>query len=46
MCGSAVIVAGDSNADPGIIPCLAKGISAGRFVDYTFGLFDWCGEGT
>ena len=25
--------AGDLNADPAVFPCLAKGISAGRFVD-------------
>ena len=25
--------AGDLNADPAVIPCLAKGISAGKFVD-------------
>ena len=28
-----LLVAGDLNADPAVIPCLAKGISAGRFVD-------------
>ena len=27
------LVAGDLNADPGVIPCLAKGISSGEFVD-------------
>ena len=31
--GKPLLVAGDLNADRGIIPCLAKGISAGRFVD-------------
>ena len=31
--GQLVPIAGDLNADPGVIPCLAKGISAGRFVD-------------
>ena len=31
--GQPVIIAGDLNADPAVIPCLAKGISAGRFVD-------------
>ena len=31
--GQPVLIAGDSNADPAVIPCLAKGISAGRFVD-------------
>ena len=28
-----MLIAGDLNADPAVIPCLAKGISAGRFVD-------------
>ena len=28
-----LIIAGDLNADPAVIPCLAKGISAGRYVD-------------
>ena len=28
-----MIIAGDLNADPAVIPCLAKGISAGRFFD-------------
>ena len=27
-----VLIAGDLNADPAVIPCLAKGISAGKFV--------------
>ena len=27
-----MLIAGDLNADPAIIPCLAKGISAGRFL--------------
>ena len=31
--GQPVLVAGDLNADPAVIPCLAKGISAGRYVD-------------
>ena len=31
--GQPVLIAGDLNADPAVIPCLAKGISAGRFVD-------------
>ena len=31
--GQHLLIAGDLNADPAIIPCLAKGISAGRFVD-------------
>ena len=34
MCtGQPVLIAGDLNADPAVIPCLAKGISTGRFVD-------------
>ena len=28
-----MLIAGDLNADPAIIPCLAKGMSAGRYVD-------------
>ena len=28
-----MLIAGDLNADPAVIPCLAEGISAGRFVD-------------
>ena len=28
-----VLIAGDLNVDPAAIPCLAKAISAGRFVD-------------
>ena len=31
--GQPVLIAGDLNADLAVIPCLAKGISAGRFVD-------------
>ena len=31
--GQPMLIAGDSNADPAVIPCLAKGISAGRYVD-------------
>ena len=26
----------DFNADPGVIPCLAKGISSGQFVDLVY----------
>ena len=34
MCaGQPLLIAGDLNADPAVIPCLAKGISAGKFVD-------------
>ena len=28
-----MLIAGDPNADPAVIPCLAKGISAGRKID-------------
>ena len=31
--GQPVLIAGDLNADPAAIPCLANGISAGKFVD-------------
>ena len=31
--GQPMLIAGDLNADPAVIPCLAEGISAGRFVD-------------
>ena len=31
--GQAMLIAGDLNADPAVIPCLAKSISAGRYVD-------------
>ena len=31
--GQPMLIAGDPNADPAVIPCLAKGISAGRYVD-------------
>ena len=31
--GQPMLVAGDLNADPAVIPCLAKGIAAGRYVD-------------
>ena len=31
--GQHMLIAGDMNADPAVIPCLAKGISAGRYVD-------------
>ena len=32
--GQPMLIAGDLNADPAVIPCLAKGISAGRYVDW------------
>ena len=39
--GQPLLIAGDLNADPAVIPCLAKAISAGWFVDlalaYSFG---------
>ena len=28
-----VLIAGDLNADPAVMPCLAKGMSAGRYID-------------
>ena len=31
--GQLMLIAGDLNADPAVIPCLAKDISAGKFVD-------------
>ena len=31
--GQPMLIAGDLNADPAVIPCLANGISAGRYVD-------------
>ena len=31
--GQPMLVAGDLHADPAVIPCLARGISAGRYVD-------------
>ena len=31
--GQPMLIAGDLNADPAVIPCLAKGISVGRYVD-------------
>ena len=31
--GQPMLIAGDLNADPAAIPCLSKGISAGRYVD-------------
>ena len=33
MCWSTFVITGDLNADPAVVPCLAKGISIGRFVD-------------
>ena len=34
--GQPMLIAGDLNADLAVIPCLAKGISAGRYVDLAF----------
>ena len=34
--GQPMLIAGDLNADPAVIPCLAKGISAGRSVGLAF----------
>ena len=31
--GQPMLIVENFNTDPGIIPCLAKGITAGRFVD-------------
>ena len=31
--GQPMLIAGDLNADPAVIPCLSDGISSGRFVD-------------
>ena len=31
--GQPMLIAGDLNADPAVIPCLSKGISAGPYVD-------------
>ena len=31
--GQPMLIAGDLNADPAVIPCLAEGMSAGRYVD-------------
>ena len=33
MCGQPLLIVGDFNADLGVIPCPAKGISSGPFVD-------------
>ena len=40
--GQPLLIGGDLNADPAVITCLAKGISAGGFVGVPFGLvLDW-----
>ena len=36
--GQPMLIAGDLNADPAVIPCLAEGISAGRYVDLALAL--------
>ena len=38
-----LLIAGDLNADPAVIPCLAEGIFAGKFVDLALACF--LGEG-
>ena len=42
--GHPELIAGNLNADPAVVPCLAKGISAGRFVDLALAFS--CGAGT
>ena len=42
--GQPLLIAGDMNAGPAVIPCLAKGICAGRFVDLALAYS--CGAGT
>ena len=37
--GQPMLIAGDLNADPAVIHCLAKGISAGRYVDLALAYF-------
>ena len=36
--GQPLLIAGDLNADPGVVPCLAKGISSAKFVDLVLAL--------
>ena len=40
--GQPMLIAGDLNADPAIIPCLAKGMSACRYVDLALAHFSGC----
>ena len=40
--GQPMLIAGDLNADPAVIPCLAKGMSAGRYVDLASCAFSRC----
>ena len=42
--GQPLLIAGDLNADPGVIPCLAKAFFAGRLVDLALAYS--LGEGT
>ena len=42
--GQPLLIAGDLNADPAVIPCLAKGISAGGFVDLALAYFMGAGR--
>ena len=37
--GQPLLIAGDLNADPAVIRCLAQGISAGKFVDLALAYF-------
>ena len=39
--GQPMLTAGDLIADPAVVPCLAKGISAGRYVDLWHWLILW-----
>ena len=39
--GQSILIAGDLNADPALIPCLSKGISAGRFIDLALAYSRW-----
>ena len=41
--GQPMRIAGDLNAGPAVVPCLAKGISAGRYVDlaHAYSLGSW-----
>ena len=40
--GQSMLIAGDLNADLAVIPCLAKGMSAGRYVDFGPCAFSGC----
>ena len=37
--GQPMLIVCDFNADPAVIPCLAKGISAGKYVDLALAYF-------